>query len=459
MNTAATPSRFFDFCELRRLLVIFAPLYVANLVHTGMGLIDTLVAGRAGEADLAGVAMGTAICWPVFISLGHVLAIIAPMISRLRGEGKESQIGHLLNNAKVLAFFLMLVAALALLVFVYSDVIYAVAKDTISPAISNDYILYMATAIPAVMMMRVAQGHFEGFGQTRPAMIVALCGIALNYPLNLLFVFGWGPIPAMGGAGCGVATALINWMMALGFYIIMFGAKQHRSYAKQLAAWCMPDWSALRRILRLGFPMGIATLCEVSFFCAVTFVIAPLGTLAVSAQQVAINISGVLFMMPMSFGIAGSIRAAYYIGAKQAAQFRALLSTLFISALGGTLFFAGIVVLMRYDILALFTDSQAIIDLAQLLVILCALYQIPDTVQALMSGLLRGCHDTPIITWVNLGSYWLIGFPLTYVLVRTDIIVPAMGPAGAWVSFIVALTLTSILLSWRFMRTKRRLFV
>ncbi len=449
-------SRLFDKTEFKRLLAIFAPLYVANLIHTGMSLIDTLVAGRAGEIQLAGVAMGTAICWPILISLGHILAIIAPMIARLRGEMRENRIGHLLNNAKLLSFVLMVVAALAL--FAGSYVFHYIAQDLESATVAQNYVFFMLLAIPAALTMRVIQGHFEGYGQTRPAMIMALCGMVLNYPLNLLFVFGWGPIPAMGGAGCGLATAIINWMIALGLVFIILRSRQHRKYGRQMFTWKAPDFSQIKRILRLGFPMGVATLCETSFFCAVTLIIAPLGTLAVSAQQVALNISGVLFMMPLSFGIAGSIRTGFHIGSRNVAAYHASIRTLFTTAMAGVLISMMLIFLFRYEILGLFTDSQDIIELAQLLVILCAIYQIPDAIQALMAGLLRACHDTPIITWVNLSSYWLIGFPLTYMLVRTDWLVPAMGPSGAWISFIISLTFTSILLSRRFFKTSKVIF-
>ena len=93
-----------------------------------------------------------------------------------------------------------------------------------------------------------------------------------------------------------------------------------------------------------------------------------------------------------------------------------------------------------------------------MLLVMCSIYQLPDAHQALMSGLLRGCHDTKAITWVNMFSYWVIGFPLACILIRTDWLVPALGAMGAWVSFVVALTITAVLLSWRFMLARKRIF-
>ncbi|MEE1264729.1 MAG: MATE family efflux transporter, partial [Akkermansia sp.] len=105
-----------------------------------------------------------------------------------------------------------------------------------------------------------------------------------------------------------------------------------------------------------------------------------------------------------------------------------------------------------------YTDDASIIEVAAALICMCAVYQLSDALQALMSGLLRGCHDTHSITWANMFSYWVVGFPLACILIRTDYLVPAMGAMGAWVSFVVSLTITAALLSWRFAYARKRVF-
>lgn len=119
---------------------------------------------------------------------------------------------------------------------------------------------------------------------------------------------------------------------------------------------------------------------------------------------------------------------------------------------------AGMTVLCRREIIGLYTEELPVVELASGLLLLCSIYQLPDALQALMSGLLRGCHDTRAITWVNMFSYWVIGFPLAVILIRTDWLLPALGAAGAWVSFVVSLSLTAALLSWRFVHARRRVF-
>ncbi len=451
-----TKRAWIDGTELRRLFALMLPLYVANLMNIGMGVIDTIVAGKVGAADLAGVALGCSVTAPIMVACGVILSILAPMISRLRGAGQEGKVGLLLNNARHLAFWLMGVEAIAL--FAGSFIFDGVTDDAEVARIARHYVYAVMTCIPASVLLRAVQGNFEGYGQTRPAMFCSFGALLLNLPLNYIFAFGWGPIPAMGGVGCGVASSIIHYMMFAGLCALMYLTPQHRRHARHMWMRHAADAATFRRILRLGFPLGLASLCELSFFCVVTLIVAPLGKVAVSAQQVAINVSGVVFMLPLSLGIAASIRAGFHLGAQNREAFFALVRTAFAFALAQVVLSMAAVILLREPIVSLYTDDAAIIALAPTLLFLCSLYQLPDAVQALLSGLLRGCHDTDLITWVNLGSYWLVGFPLCYLLVRTDVLVPAMGPVGAWVSFIVALAVAAVCFALRFRHTVHKLF-
>ncbi len=442
--------------ELKRLLVLMLPLYIANLMNMGMGVVDTIVAGQAGPEQLAGVALGGSVTVPIMVAVGTVLTIIGPMISRLRGAGSEGKVGLLLNNAKLLAVILMAVevAALSAGVMVFP----LVSDDAVMVQVASDYLYYLMLGVPASVMLRCLQGHFEGYGHTRPAMFIAFAGLVLNIPLNFAFVFGWGPIPALGGAGTGLTTTLIQYMMMGALMMLMAFYPRYRRNMVQMWAARLPEWRVVREIFYKGLPLGVASLCEMTFFCVVTLVIAPLGALAVGAHQVAINVSAVLFMFPLSLSVATSIRSAYHVGARDKVRFDALLRTSITFMLAVILSLALLTICFRREIIALYTDELPIIELASGLLLICAVYQLSDALQALMSGLLRGCHDTQAITWVNMFSYWVIGFPLACILIRTDLIVPAMGPAGAWVSFVVALTITALLLCWRFAWVRNRVF-
>lgn len=446
---------WFDREELKKLLVLMVPLYIANLMHMGMGVVDTIVAGQAGTGELAAVALGVSVTAPITVAVGMVLTIVGPIISRYRGAGYESKVGLLLNNARYAACVLLAVMLAAL--YGASFAFEYATDDALLAEKARLYVYYIMLGAPAILLMRIVQGNFEGYGQTRPAMVISLLGLLVNIPLDFVFVFGWGWIPALGGPGCGLATALIHWMMCLGMLALMW-CSRHRVRTQQMWALRRPEGSMIRAVFRLGIPLGVASLCEMTFFSAVVLVIAPLGELMVSAQQVAINVSGVIFMLPLSLGIAGSIRASYHLGAKNRQAFDAMVRTLLAISFALVCVFMGLTMLLRREIVELYTESAPVIATASVLLFYCAVYQIPDALQVIMSGLLRGCHDTTVITWVSLGSYWLVGFPLSCILIRTDLIVPAMGPAGAWISFIVALTIAAVFFTIRFIRTRRRVF-
>ena len=448
--------KWVDIGELKRLLALMVPLYLANLMNMGMGVVDTVVAGQAGPEQLAGVALGTSVTVPIMVAVGAVVTIIGPMVSRLLGAGCEGKVGLLLNNAKLLAFFLMLVEVVAL--FAGREVFALVSDDAQMVQVAQDYLYFLVYAVPASVMIRVLQGHFEGYGHTRPAMVIAFMGLLLNIPLNYIFVFGWGPVPAMGGAGCGLTTTLIHYLMAAALLVLMAVYPRYRRNLVHMWANRAAEWRVVRDIFSKGTPLGVASLCEMSFFCVVTLVIAPLGVMAVGAHQIAINVSALLFMFPLSLSVASSIRSAYHVGAHDETRFNALVRTSISFMLAVVILSAVFTIIFRKQIIGCYTDDASIIDTAAMLLVMCAIYQLPDALQALMSGLLRGCHDTKAITWVNMFSYWLIGFPLACVLIRTDILVLALGAMGAWVSFVVALTITAALLCWRFRLAKKRVF-
>lgn len=455
MSSSCT-SPWIDRHELKRLLALMLPLYVGNLLHMGMGVTDTVVAGWKGEVDLAGVAMGFSIAGTVMIATASVLTILSAMISRLRGAGADGKAGLFLNNGKVLA--LLLAVFEVVVIYLGSHVFHYITDNHALADMAQQYAFYMLIGVPASLLIRVVMANFEGYGQTRPAMVVSLCGLLCNIPLNYALVFGWGPFPALGGAGCGLATSVVNWCMFLFMLGMMYGSHHHRKRAVQMLALRAADWQLVGRTLRLGLPVGVASLCEMSFFSMVTLIIAPLGELAVSSQQVAINVSGIIFMLPLSLGIAASIRAAYHVGGQRREAFNAMVRTLLTVTYVLVLLLMVATIIWRRDIVGLYTESVEIAELASVLLVYCAVYQMADATQALMGGLLRGCHDTAIITWSNLSSYWLVGLPLAYILIRTDLIVPAMGPAGAWVSFIVSLSLAALILTLRFLHTRRKIF-
>ena len=443
--------------EAKRILLIMLPLFAANVMQLGMGVIDTVVAGKAGATDLAGGGLAGSLSSSILVLFGTIISILSPTIAKYCGAGESDKCGLLLNSAKWAAGLLIIPELLCIAACAW--VFPLVSNDEAMIRVAERYLLYLLPCVPAHLLLRLLLSTFEGYGQTRPGMLVSLLGLLVNIPANYAFVFGWGPIPALGGAGCGLATSLVMWFMPMCLLVIMRLSPVQRHNLNCMLARRKPNMQLCLNLLRTGLPLGLAVFFEIAFFRLLMLVIAPLGTVAVGAQQVAINLSGLVFMLPLSIGIAASIRAAYYVGKRDLRAFDTLVFTAGVLSLGLVACNMVLCYTCRHGIAACYTDDTAVASLASSLIAYCVIYQLSDSVQSLFSCLLRGCRDTAPITWICMITYWLIGFPLACILIRTDWIIPQAGPAGAWISFIVALTIAAILYAARFIRTRKRIFL
>ena len=443
--------------EAKRILLIMLPLFAANVMQLGMGVIDTVVAGKAGATDLAGVGLAGSLSSSILVLFGTIISILSPTIAKYCGAGESDKCGLLLNSAKWAAGLLIIPELLCVAACAW--VFPLVSNDEAMIRVAERYLLYLLPCVPAHLLLRLLLSTFEGYGQTRPGMLVSLLGLLVNIPANYAFVFGWGPIPALGGAGCGLATTIVMWFMPMCLLVIMRLSPVQRHNLNCMLARRKPNMQLCLNLLRTGLPLGLAVFFEIAFFRLLMLVIAPLGTVAVGAQQVAINLSGLVFMLPLSIGIAASIRAAYYVGKRDLSAFDTLVFTAGVLSLGLVACNMVLCYTCRHGIAACYTDDTAVASLAASLIAYCVIYQLSDSVQSLFSCLLRGCRDTAPITWICMITYWLIGFPLACILIRTDWIIPQAGPAGAWISFIVALTIAAILYAARFIRTRKHIFL
>jgi len=209
-----------------------------------------------------------------------------------------------------------------------------------------------------------------------------------------------------------------------------------------------PNLTTIGIITKLGIPISLATFFEVTLFACIPLFIAHLGAVAVSGHQIAASVTTLLFMMPLSLSIAISIRIGNLYGQNHLKQLKVAVSTSYILAALIALFVAVTTFLGRDLISQLYSDSPEVLALASSIMILACIYQLPDALQVAANGILRGLKYTAPISYITFVSYWLVGFALGYVLARTDLIVPAMGPHGFWLGIIVGLTLAAVLLMY-----------
>lgn len=294
----------------------------------------------------------------------------------------------------------------------------------------------------------------EGLSKTKPAMVLGFLGLMLNIPLNYIFIYGHFGMPALGGVGCGVATASVYWAM---FFCMRFWVRRMRSMRdiRVESRWSAPSRVILQRLTGLGLPVALALFFEVTLFAVVALLVSPLGIVNVAGHQIALNFSSLMFVLPLSMGVAATIRVGYRLGQGSTEQARVAAWTAQGVGVSMAVITAIFTVTFRHQIAQLYNDNPAVVTLAAQLMMLAAIYQISDSIQVIGSGILRGYKDTRSIFFITFIAYWLLGLPSGYILALTDWVVPRMGPAGFWCGFIVGLTSAAVMMLWRVRRLQQ----
>ncbi len=252
--------------EVRDLLTLALPIMIGQLATTAMSFVDAVMAGRVSPQDLAAVGLGNSIWIPVYLLMSGTLLATTPKVAQRFGAGHYSEIGPLVRQSLWLAVVVGIMGALLLLCA--EPILHAmkVEADLIAP--SMGYLHGIAAGMPAIALYNVLRCFSDGLGRTRPSMVMGLFGLALNIPLNYIFIYGHLGLPAMGGVGCGWATALSMWAMAIGLAVwTRVGPAYQSSELFKRFDW--PQWAVIKRVLGIGLPIGIAIFAESSIFAVI----------------------------------------------------------------------------------------------------------------------------------------------------------------------------------------------
>lgn len=430
------------------------PLLVAQITQTLMGVTDTIMAGRYAAVDMAAVALGFSVTIPILCVIQGIALAIPPILSRFHGGNDISAIARAAQQAGYL-LALLGIASLCIYPFVPA----MVSLFPMEPAlfsITTDYVQFLVLGLPGFALYQWLRNLCESLGNTKPTMTITVIGLGVNIIANYFFIYGVAGIEGLGGAGCGLATSLVYAVMATATAIYTLYAPRLQCYRlfTQCYAFHLP---AVLQTLQIGVPIALTLLFEVTLFAVVALLLAPFGASVVAAHQVALNFSSLMFMFPMSMGMATSIRVAYRLGQGNHAQaFNVVKAALLLgTAVAG--FTAAFTVLARSTITQWYTNDADVLATANYLLLFAALFQFSDAVQVISAHSLRGFKDTTAMSLMTFCAYWLCGLPVGIILARTDWLTSAaMGAAGFWIGFIVGLSTAAVLLGLRLMQLYRR---
>jgi MATE family multidrug resistance protein len=396
-----------------RILALAWPLLVGQLAVVAHGMIDSAMAGQISPVALASIAIGSSVYAVVYVCLLGTLQAMAPIIASDCGAGEPAAVGETWRQGRWLGIALLVPGA-ALLLNPWPLLNLASPEAAVAEG-ATQYLRLLALGLPAALWFRLFTILNIALARPRVVMAINLLGPFLKIPLNTLFINGTAPLPwagdlalpAWGAAGCGLATAAVSWLCAvLGWLMLRYD----RFYtAFQLAGWSRPRRAALATLMRLGLPIGITYLIDVTAFSLMTLLMTRFGTLTVSAHAIAANLAVTLYMIPVALGSATSIMAAQALGAGRTQHARHIaghglaLTTVIAWATGAVLWAT------RQGVAERYTSDPHVVAVAVPLIAVVALYHMVDALQCTLSFVLRAWRITFAPMLVFAVALWGIG--------------------------------------------------
>ena len=437
---------------LRHALTVLA----GQLAVMAYGVTDTIVAGRHAQASLAALSIGSALFVSVYVSLQGVLQALLPIWAEQRGAHQPLAMGRSLRQALYLC---ALASALGMAVLLAPGALLRWAEVPLSLQDEvTHYLAVLAFGLPPALLFRTYCTLNQALGHPLLVTWLQVLGLVIKIPLSIWFTFGGAGLPAQGAVGCAWATLVVACCQcALAVWLL-----RTQSLYTPLQLWQRlerPDPAQLAAFMRLGLPAGLAILVEVTSFTLMALLIARQGTLAAASHQIAANLTGVIYMVPLSLGIATSTRVSYWRGAGDEARAAAVawLGLRLTATLG--LLMAATLWLVREPLAALYSPSPAVVALAASLLGWVALAHLGDALQALVAFVLRCYRVTlgPLLIYCAL--LWGAGLGGGYVLAYHGVGPwrdQAATPAPFWAANGAALAVTAALLIWLLARTLAR---
>ncbi len=427
----------------RQLVKLATPIVLSNLAYTLLGAADTLFMGRVSITALGAVGLGSITFLTALLVLRGTISGTTPFVARMYGAGDLPAAGRFLQHFITLA--LLISPSALILPWVFKGYFLLIRPD---PVIAVEAMVYMnirLVEVPFSLVAAALSGFLVGIGNTRLPMILATITVLFNIAANYVLVFGKLGLPAMGLAGAAWGSVLAVMVQAVLLLLVVF---IRYSYHYHLTAWSLPGLADVGKMVKVGFPIGVADSIEVGSFSIFLALISKLGTVELAASQIANQVSALAFMPGFALGVATGSLVGRYLGADQpqvaqAVGYRG-------AALGvGVMGCLGLIFLVfPRELAGLFTKDPAVVGLSVILLRLMALYQIFDALNIVFRGVLNGAGDTRYTMMVTLLAAWGVFLPGVYL----GAFVLDWGAVGAWIGAIGYLFLLGTAFSIRFYR-------
>lgn len=421
--------------SIREVANIAWPIVVGMLSYTAMGVADTLVVGWLGVTELAAVGLATTAVFLInslFLGTLHGVKVLASQDTGAKEHSRAARVGWQ-GVLIAVPFGILVIGLSAMDTWIFS----LMGGPAAVQDAAREYFVVRVLASPFWYVTVALSDYFQGTGDTRTPMKVNLLVNGLNIVLDVLLVFGWGPVPSLGIAGAAWATVGASVVGMLVIFPLFVSRVELRPELNP---------ALMRKMLAVGLPIGVKYVLHVGGFTVFTAVVARAGEVELAANQVAFKVISMSFLPGAGIGEAATVLTGQYLGARKFDGLRrsfysALRLSVGLMSLFGVAFW-----LVPHWLVGLFTADAAVIEVASELLVLAAVFQIFDAVEMTAAGALNGVGDTRFTMWVSIVGAWAVLVPLSYVLG----LVLEMGALGAWIALTAQIVVASGVCTWRF---------
>lgn len=430
-------------------------VFVGQIAVMGFGVTDTIVAGRHAELSLAALSIGAAIFITVYVSLLGLIQALLPIWAELHGARQPEKIGPSVRQS---LYICLLAALLGMWLLLHPMPLLEIMQipPDLQP-LARDYLFVLGWALPAALLFRVFSTLSQAINRPRVVTWLQLAGLLIKLPLSIWFVFGGLGLPSLGVAGCAWATWVVQFFWLACAVLLSWRQPVYR----RLMLWRAlekPDWAQLLEFARLGVPTALTILVEITSFTWMALFIARLGITAAAAHQIASNVTGMLYMAPLSLGVAASARVSYWRGygspvRARHASLRALRMTLLLAVAA-----SGLLLLLRTHIAAIYSPQPEVQALAARLLLALVVFHVFDAVQAVSIFVLR-CYRVAFMPMLAYAVFlWGVGLMGGYTLAYRGLgPVQAMrSPLAFWLMSSLGVAIAAVLVCLLLLRVSRR---
>ena len=433
-------------------LKLSLPVMLGMLGHTLVSLVDNIMVGKLDPTNLAAVSLGNS-----FIFIGMAIGIgfssaITPLIAEADSENNHHKLQSTFVHGIILCTALSLLLFLS--IFLFRDIMLFMNQPEEVVELALPYLELVVISLIPLLIFQAFKQFCDGLSLTIYPMYAAIIANVINVIINYVLIFGKFGFPQMGIIGAAIGT-LISRLVMLVFLILII---KYNSKIKE----CLKNIKSIKfdklmfkKILNIGIPSSLQMVFEVVFFTTAIWLSGLLGENPQSANQIALNLSSMTFMIASGLSVSAMVRVGNQKGLKNYIDLRRISFSILLLGLILALFFALCFILFN-DLLPYiyidlnntlnYKDNLEVIEITSKLLIIAAVYQISDTIQVIILAALRGMQDVKIPTLITFVAYWLIGFPVSYFLGSDDM----LGSEGIWIGLLSGLTIAATLLYIRF---------